>query len=98
AQDPHGKGAADEQLRRDHVDAINQIFVEFELAYHNQFHKAFAQEGSVNLTKKYWLNCLNDYLPEVILKAARHVVRTQSYLPTVAAIVAACENALPLFG
>lgn len=93
-----GRKATEEKSRRDHVDAINQIFAEFELAYHNQFHKAFAQEGSLNLSKKYWLNCLGDFLPEVILRAARNVVRSQEYLPTIAAMVAACENALPLFG
>jgi hypothetical protein len=84
--------------KRDHVDAINQLFTEFELAYHNQFHKAYAQEGSLNLAKKYWLTCLGDFRPEVILRAARQVVRSQEFLPTVAAVVAACENALPLFG
>jgi len=31
----------------DLVAAINQGFAEFELAYHNQFHKAFAAEGSL---------------------------------------------------
>lgn len=83
---------------RDHVDAINQIFAEFELAYHNQFHKAYAQDGSLKLAKKYWLSCLADFLPEVILRAARQVVKSQEYLPTVASMVNACENALPLFG
>jgi hypothetical protein len=84
--------------KRDHVDAINQLFAEFELAYHNQFHKAYAQEGSLALAKKYWLTCLGDFKPEVILRAARQVVRSQQFLPTVAAVVSACENALPLFG
>lgn len=84
--------------KRDHVDAINQLFTEFELAYHNQFHKAYAQEGSLNLAKKYWMTCLGDFTPDVILRAARQVVRSQEYLPTVAAVVAACENALSLFG
>lgn len=84
--------------RRDHIDAINQVFAEFELAYHNQFHKAFAQEGSLNLAKKYWLGQLADFPPEVILRAARQLVHSQGFLPTLAAMVAACENALPLFG
>jgi len=90
-----GQGSA---AGRDHVDAINQLFAEFELAYHNQFHKAYAQEGSLSLAKKYWLSCLGEFTPEVILRAARQVVKSQEYLPTVAAVVAACENALPLFG
>jgi hypothetical protein len=95
------RGAANKKpgtSQHDHIGAINQLFAEFELAYHNQFHKAYAQEGSLNLAKKYWLTCLGDFTPEVILRAARQVVKSQEYLPTVAAVVAACENALPLFG
>lgn len=83
---------------RDHVDAINQLFAEFELAYHNQFHKAYGQEGSLALAKKHWLGCLVDFTPEVIVRAARHLVKTQEFLPTLATVVAACENAPALFG
>lgn len=83
---------------RDHVDAINQLFAEFELAYHNQFHKAYAQADSLKLAKKYWLNCLQEFTPEVIVRAGRQVVLSSEYLPTVAAMMAACENAFPLFG
>ncbi len=98
---PHGAEKTTREYsntKRDHISAINQLFTEFELAYHNQFHKAYAQDGSLNLAKKYWLTCLGDFTPEVILRAARQVVKSQEYLPTVAAVVAACENALPLFG
>jgi hypothetical protein len=100
ATPPQGgsRAAAPGAASRDHIDAINQLFAEFELAYHNQFHKAFAQEGSLALAKKYWLACLGEFTPEVILRAARQAVKSSEYLPTVAAVVAACENALPLFG
>ncbi len=83
---------------QDHVDVINQMFAEFELAYHNQFHRAFSQEGSLVLAKKYWLSCLGQYPPLLLLKATRHVVTHQEFLPTVSSIVQACENALGLFG
>ncbi len=83
---------------RDHVDAINQVFAELALAYHNQFHKAFAADGALVLAKKYWLGVLGEYSPDVILRAVRHVVRNSEYLPTLAAIVQACENAHDLFG
>ncbi|MDR2212865.1 MAG: hypothetical protein LBE21_04490 [Pseudomonadales bacterium] len=86
------------RAERDHIDAINQLFAEFELAYHNQFHKAYAQEGSLALAKKYWLGCLEEFPPRLILRAARHLAKTQEFLPTVAAVVAACENAPALFG
>ena len=98
AQKKSAGKSSDVRGDRDHVDAINQIFAEFALAYHNQFHKAYAQEGSLNLAKKYWLGCLADFMPEVIVRAARQVVKSQEYLPTVASMVAACENAFSLFG
>lgn len=83
---------------RDHVDVINQVFAELALAYHNQFHKAYAQEGALTLAKKYWLGVLGEFEPDVILRAVRHVVRSSEYLPTLAAIVQACENAQALYG
>lgn len=91
-------GYTPERARRDLVDAINQAFAEFELAYHNQFHKAFAAEGSLALAKKYWLQSLQEFPAEVIRRAARHVVQTQEFLPTLAAMIAACDNAPALFG
>jgi hypothetical protein len=80
------------------VDAINQVFAEMEIAYHNQFHKAYAQEGSLNVAKKYWLNNLADYPPEVLKLAIRHLVKTSEFMPTIAAMLAACENGQALFG
>lgn len=95
---PAAGKAASGKGTRDHVDAINQLFAEFELAYHNQFHKAYAQADSLKLAKKYWLNCLQEFTPEVIVRAGRQVVLSSEYLPTVAAMMGACENAFPLFG
>lgn len=84
--------------QRDHVDVINQVFAELGLAYHNQFHKAYAQDGAIALAKKYWLEVLAEYSPEVILRAVRQVVRSSEFLPSLAAIVSACESAYSLFG
>ncbi len=83
---------------RDHVDAINQLFAEFELAYHNQFHKAFAAAGSLALAKKYWLEALAGFSPDVIRRATRLVVQNQQFLPSLATMVSTCENGQALFG
>lgn len=91
---PAGDGMPARSGRRDHVDAINQVFAELELAYHNQYHKAYGQEGSLNVAKKYWLECLAHFSPEIILQATRAVVTTSEYLPTVASIIQACEDAM----
>jgi len=82
----------------DHVDAINQIFAEFEFAYHNQFHKAFADKQSLAIAKKYWLSCLENYSPLQIVQAAKTVVRESEYLPSIAVILQACEKGYGLFG
>lgn len=87
-----------EQAGHDHVDAINQVFAELELAYHNQYHKAFPERESLNVAKKYWLECLAQFSPEMILQATRNVVKTQQFLPSVATIVQACEESLSNYG
>jgi Replication protein P len=91
-------GEFKEDARIDRVDAINQIFAEFEFAYHNQFHKAFSDVESQIIAKKYWLSSLEQYSPVQILQAAKQVIRTQDYLPSIAALVKACEQGLDLFG
>lgn len=94
--EPAGEFNSDAKL--DHVDAINQIFAEFEFAYHNQFHKAFSDAESQIIAKKYWLGSLEQYAPLQIVQAAKQVIRTQDYLPSVAALVKACEQGIDLFG
>ncbi len=91
-------GEFSSDARLDHVDAINQIFAEFEFAYHNQFHKAFSDAESQVIAKKYWLGSLEPYSPLQIVQAAKQVIRTQDYLPSIAALVKACERGFDLFG
>ena len=88
----------DSEAVPDGVDAINQIFAEFEFAYHNQFHKAFADAESLAIAKKYWLSSLENYLPTQIVRAAKKVIRSQDYLPSIATLVRACEEGFDLFG
>jgi hypothetical protein len=83
---------------RDHVDAINQMFAEFELAYHNQYHKAYPDEATLNLAKKYWLSSLAVFTPEMLLAATRELVLKQTFLPTLANVVDACKSGMNLFG
>lgn len=82
----------------DRVDAINQLFAEFEIAYHNQYYKAYGSEDRLVLAKKYWLSCLANYAPVQIVAAARHVVKNHDFLPTVSVVVRACEDGASVFG
>ena len=89
---------ANKNSNKDHVDAINQMFTEFELAYHNQYHKAFPDEGALNLAKKYWLSSLAAFSPELVLAATRELVLNQQFLPSIASVVDTCKSGLSLFG
>lgn len=80
------------------MDAINKLFAEFELAYHNQYYKAYADEERLILAKKYWLSCLSGFSPQQIVAAARQLVLSSDYLPTVSAMVRVCEQGFALFG
>jgi len=82
----------------DLIDAINQVFAEFELAYHNQYYKAYADQDRLVLAKKYWMECLKDFHPLQLVTAARRLVKTQEFLPTVSSVIRACEQGRELFG
>ncbi len=93
-----GTGQASGVFEPGLVDAINQVFSEFAFAYHNQFHKAYPDHASISIGKEYWLSCLAEFSPEQITRAARKLVKSSEYLPTVAALVKVCESGLELFG
>jgi hypothetical protein len=97
-QNKKGQSQQGDSEGPDLIDAVNQMFAEFELAYHNQFQKAYGDPDRLVLAKKYWLQCLGDFHPQQILVAARHLVKTQTYLPTVSSVVNACEQGMELFG
>lgn len=82
----------------DHIDALNKLFADLELAYHNQYKKAFPTRESVHVAKKLWQSYLSQYSPAQIVEAGRKVIRSQDYLPSVSVVVRACDEGLSLFG
>lgn len=65
------------------MDAIDQMFAEFSLVYHNQYQKAFPDKEKLMLAKRLWMQHLAHYKPEQILAAVRRVTQESEYLPTV---------------
>ncbi|HQQ74856.1 MAG TPA: replication protein P [Pseudomonadales bacterium] len=65
------------------VNAVNQMFAEFALVYHNQYQKAFPDKEKLMLAKRLWMQHLAHYKPEQILAAVRRVTQESEYLPTV---------------
>ncbi len=84
----------------DYIDAIDNLFLKLELAYHYQFYKVFGSDNKLNEGKKLWANNLKKYDIEVINKASEEIIHSQPYFPTLTDIIKACEeskknNALP---
>ncbi len=69
------------------IDAVNQMFAEFALVYHNQYQKAFPDKEKLMYAKRLWLTHLAAYTPEQILAAGRQATRESEYLPTVRGVL-----------
>ncbi len=90
--DRSGNGAA----APDRGDAVNLMFAEFQLAWPNQYNKAFEDEAVLTLARRRWMEWLGDFSPEVIVQAAKRVAETAKYLPCPAEMREACESLLGL--
>lgn len=75
------------------MDAVDRLFAEFELVFHNQYHKAYPTQEKLHYAKKLWFDYLRDYSPAVILAAARQAVRNSEFLPSVASLLKYCGQA-----
>lgn len=80
------------------IDAINQMFAEFELVYHNQFNKAFPTAEKLMYAKRLWMSNLSGYSASQILGAAKQAMCDSEYLPTIRGILKYLESALDQFG
>lgn len=80
------------------IDAVNRIFAEFELVYHNQFIKAFPNLEKLQYAKRLWLTNLMHLTPQQIVSAAHRAIRESEYLPTIRGILKYCETEFDLYG
>ncbi len=67
------------------------MFTEFELAYHNQFHKAFGTSEQIIMAQQLWLNTLCDISPQRLVMGARRAIKDSEYLPTLHSIRKYCD-------
>lgn len=75
------------------IDAINQVFTLFRLNYHNQYLKAFGNAAELNEVKRLWLEMLGQFDARTLLSAAKSVIETSEYLPTLRTMIHHCERA-----
>lgn len=69
------------------INAINQLFAEFQLVYNNQYHKAFPTTDKLGYAKKIWFNHLKNYQASQILKAGDLAIQNSEFLPTIKGVV-----------
>lgn len=74
------------------IDAINQVFGLFRINFHNQYYKAFPDADTLNPVKKLWLESLQSFSPSVILKAAKSIIESTEYLPTLNRMIRTCDQ------
>jgi len=69
------------------IDAINQMFAEFQLIYNNQYHKAFPTTDKLEYAKRLWLSYLKSYSAQQILDAAHSAIKESEFLPTLRGVL-----------
>ena len=74
-------------IPKNQVELINLIFAELEITFHNQFHKAFPDEETLNLAKQLWLAKLEKFDNEIIFKAIDKIIERSKYLPSLSAVL-----------
>jgi hypothetical protein len=80
------------------MDAIDRLFAEMELVYHNQYHKAFPSAEKLIYAKKLWFSHLCEFKPQQILAASQRAIRESEFLPTVKGVLKYCQANLSDLG
>lgn len=74
------------------MDAINICFAIFRRNYHNQYFRAYPDKNELDLAKKIWFECIGHFPPAVIVQAAKSIIQSTEFLPTVRTMISHCEN------
>ncbi len=78
--------------------AVDEMFAKFQLAYHNQFRKAYPNKALLNRAKQYWHEHLRCFTPAQIKRATAELTKSSEFMPALADIVKACRRDIALFG
>ncbi len=68
------------------------MFALFRLNYHNQYYAAFPDAEQLKQIKKLWLEALQGFSVEQVLRGARHAIETSEYLPTLHRMLVCCRK------
>jgi hypothetical protein len=93
-----GQKTSKQPVEHDVIEAINQMFAELELVYHNQYNKAFNSPEKLHYAKKLWYSNLRGYSSDTILAAVKRATKESEFLPSVRSILKYCETSLTELG
>lgn len=74
------------------IQAINEVFTLFRINYHNQYYKSFQTDELLISAKRLWLDGLQSFSPETILRATKEVIRNSEFLPTLHRMIETCRR------
>lgn len=74
------------------VDAINQSFELLRLNYHHLYFSAYKEVEELNWAKRLWMESLDNFSPDIILKAVHQIIKESDYLPTISRIARLCDE------
>lgn len=75
----------------EHLAAINQVFAELKMAYHNQFYRAFPNDTELGMAKQLWLHALCDLSPARLRAGVRRVIKASDFLPSLHKLREFCD-------
>ncbi len=68
------------------------MFELFRINYHNQYFAAFGDIQTLNQAKRLWLETLQRFDPETILRGAKLAIEQSEYLPTLHKMIGFCQG------
>lgn len=74
------------------IDAINNLFLKFELAYHYQFLRIYDAQEKIDNAKILWAKSLKDYSADVIDMVADELILKSPYMPTINEMLKNCMD------
>ncbi len=80
------------------VEAVNQLFTQFQVAYPNQYYKAYPDSNKELLAKQLWLRSMASFVPDKILRAAQRAIEHSDFIPSVAQMIRFIENDHEAYG
>jgi hypothetical protein len=93
-----GQKAERRPYSNEHIDAINTVFTQFEVAFPNLYQRAFTSDNAIMLAKQLWANSLQDLTPKQILNAVKKAIESSDYIPTIHAVLKHCREDLSAYG